>query len=96
MLIFSQGTFVGRLLLILGLLFLGWIAYRFLKNTWSARIQQVERKEGQNPSTPKVQQIKACAYCKTHIPEDEGIYNNGQFFCSYQHLDYYQEHEQKK
>lgn len=85
---------MGRLLLILGLSFLIWIAYRFLKNSWSARIKQVEQQEQSQPSQ-KIQQIKACAYCKTHIPEDEGIYKDGKFFCSYQHLDRYLEHEQK-
>ena len=82
---------MGRLLLILGILFLVWMAYRFLKNSWSARIQEVEQKE----QPRKVQQIKACSYCKTHIPEDEGIYKDELFFCSYQHLDKYLEHEKK-
>lgn len=88
---------MGRLLLILGILFLVWIGYRFLKNTWAARTREIEQQERQqsqaNKAQKKVQQIKACAYCKTHIPEDEGIYENGEFFCSYQHLDRYIEHK---
>ena len=86
---------MGRLLLILGISFLAWIGYRFLKNTWSSRIKEVEQQEKQQLQPKKVQQIKACAYCKTHIPEDEGIYENGQFFCSYQHLDSYLEHKKQ-
>ncbi len=88
---------MGRLLFISGLIFLGWIAYRFLKNTWSQRLREVQQKEHrEQQATPaRVQQIKACSYCKTHIPEDEGIYRDGKFFCSYQHLDRYLEHEQK-
>jgi len=86
---------VGRLLLILGISFLVWIGYRFLKNTWSSRIKEVEQQEKQQPQQKRVQQIKACAYCKTHIPEDEGVYENGQFFCSYQHLDSYLEHKKQ-
>jgi len=86
---------VGRLLLISGLVFLIWIAYRFLKNSWSARIREVEQHEQNHRSPANVQQIKACSYCKTHIPENEGIYKDGKFFCSYQHLDRYLEHEQK-
>ncbi len=88
---------MGRLLLISGLFFLGWIAWRFLKNNWAQRIREVELKEQQtHQSAPaRVQQIKACTYCKTHIPEDEGIYKDGKFFCSYQHLDRYLEHEQQ-
>lgn len=86
---------MGRLLLILGISFLAWIGYRFLKNTWANRIKEVEQKEKQQPQPKKVQQIKACAYCKTHIPEDEGVYENGQFFCSYQHLDSYLEHKKQ-
>ena len=85
---------MGRLLLILGIVFLVWIGYRFLKNSWSARVREVEQKEGQKPQQQRVQQIKACTYCKTHIPEDEGVYKDGLFFCSYQHLDSYLEHEQ--
>ncbi len=86
---------MSRLLLILGLSFLVWIGYRFLKNSWSERIRKVDELEQQQnrQQTPGIQQIKACAYCKTHIPEDEGIYENGLFFCSYQHLDHYLEHK---
>lgn len=86
---------MGRLLLILGIFFLVWIGYRFLKNTWSARIKAVEDQKQKTPSQQhKIQQIRACSYCKTHIPEDEGITQDGQFFCSYQHLDNYLEHKQ--
>ena len=87
---------MGRLLLILGILFLVWIGYRFLKNTWAARVREVEQQDQQQPQINNVQQIKACAYCKTHIPEDEGIYENGEFFCSYQHLDRYIEHKKNQ
>lgn len=86
---------MGRLLLILGILFLAWMGYRFLNKTWSARVkdvEQLERKKSQEQPR-KIQQVKACAYCKTHIPEDEGIYQDKQFFCSYQHLDSYLEHK---
>jgi len=86
---------VGRILLISGILFLAWMGYRFLNNTWSARVKEVEKKalkKSQEQIKP-VQKIKACAYCKTHIPENEGIYEQGQFFCSYQHLDNYLDHK---
>ena len=91
---------MGRLLFISGLIFLGWIAYRFLKNTWSQRLRDVEQndqraQQAHQAAPARVQEIKACTYCKTHIPEDEGIYRDGKFFCSYQHLDRYLEHEQK-
>lgn len=93
---------MGRLLLILGLFFLFWIGYRFLKKTWSARVREIDSQKQQQRQAPQqehpaqVQQIKACAYCKTHIPENEGVYKNGKFFCSYQHLDSYLEHEHNK
>jgi len=70
------------------------MGYRFLNKTWSARIREVEQKKAQN-SPEQVQQIKACTYCKTHIPENEGIYKDEHFFCSYQHLDSYIEHKQQ-
>ena len=86
---------MGRILLILGILFLAWMGYRFLNNTWSARVKEVEKKalKKSQEQAKQVQQIKACTYCKTHIPENEGIYEQGQFFCSYQHLDRYLEHK---
>lgn len=86
---------MSRILLILGILFLAWMGYRFLNKTWSARIREVEQRERKKvQQAPRaVQQIKACAYCKTHIPENEGIYKDKQFFCSYQHLDSYLEHK---
>ena len=90
---------MGRLLLILGIIFLVWIAYRFLQNTWSQRVKEVEKQEPKKVTdkhTESIQTIRACAYCKTHIPENEGLIEDGQFFCSYQHLDKYQERVAKK
>lgn len=89
---------MGRLLVISGILFLVWMGYRFLNKTWSSRVQEVEKKERKKAQEqPKqVQQVKACTYCKIHIPENEGIVKNGEFFCSYQHLDNYLEHKQSK
>ncbi len=85
---------MSRILLILGLVFLIWMAYRFLNDTWSKRVQEVEEKaRKQSQQAKPIQQVKACAYCKTHIPEDEGIYKQGLFFCSYQHLDHYCDHK---
>ena len=89
---------MSRILLLSGIIFLAWMGYRFLNKTWSARVKEVEQKERKKSQeqAKKIQQIKACAYCKTHIPEDEGIYQNELFFCSYQHLDSYLEHKQSK
>jgi len=88
---------VGRILLILGIIFLAWMGYRFLNNTWSARVKEVEKQAKKQAQQPKpVQRIKSCAYCNTHIPENEGIVEHGQFFCSYQHLDRYLEHKSSK
>ncbi|WP_198266347.1 PP0621 family protein [sulfur-oxidizing endosymbiont of Gigantopelta aegis] len=86
---------MSRILLILGILFLAWMGYRFLNKTWSTRVKEVEKKARQDSQQqPKaVQQVKSCAYCKVHIPEAEGIYKDKQFFCSYQHLDSYLDHK---
>lgn len=85
---------MSRIFLILGVFFLIWMAYRFLNKTWSERVMEVEKKARQQlQNKNQVQQVKACAYCKTHIPEDEGIYEQGKFFCSYQHLDHYLDHK---
>lgn len=77
--------------MILGIFFLIWMAYRYLQGSWANRVKKVEQ---QAPKTP-LKTMKACAYCKTHIPEDDGIEKDGLFFCSYQHLDRYQEHLKK-
>ncbi len=90
---------MGRLLLILGILFFIWIAYRFLQNTWSQRVREIEKlqqKKVTDKNAGPIQTIRACAYCKTHIPENEGITEDGRFFCSYQHLDKFQERMAKK
>jgi len=83
---------IARLLLILCIFFLSWIGYRFLKKTWLDRIQSVEHQARiSEKTTQKIQQIKACAYCKTHIPENEGINKDSNFFCNHKHLEYYLE-----
>ncbi|MCU7835746.1 MAG: hypothetical protein KZQ83_10925 [gamma proteobacterium symbiont of Taylorina sp.] len=88
---------IGRLLVILGIFFLVWIGYRFLKKTWGDRIKDVEYQNHiDEKATKNIPQIKACAYCKTHIPETEGINKDGNFFCSYEHLDHYLEQSQNR
>ncbi len=86
---------MGRILLVSGILFLVWMGYRFLNNTWSARVQEVERRarKKNTSQTKEVEQIRACTYCNVHIPENEGVYEQKHFFCSYQHLDQYSEHQ---
>ncbi|WP_198264141.1 hypothetical protein [sulfur-oxidizing endosymbiont of Gigantopelta aegis] len=34
---------MSRILLILGILFLAWMGYRFLNKTWSTRVKEVEK-----------------------------------------------------
>ena len=81
---------IGRLLLILGIFFFIWIGYHFLKKTWLDRLNDVKSQEHE---TQKIQQIKACHYCNTHIPESEGIEQDGNFFCNYEHLDSFLKHK---
>ena len=91
---------MGRIFTILGILFLVWMGYRFLNKTWSQRVKEVQLKEKNkakfiNNNTHSVQKITSCAYCKTHVPENEGIHDNGHFFCSLEHLDNYNQHLDK-
>lgn len=79
---------IGRLLLITGIILLVWMGYRFLKKTRDERFRDIES-EAEEDKVQNIQHIKACAYCKTHIPEEEGINKDGEFFCSYEHLDNY-------
>ncbi|MBE9525742.1 MAG: hypothetical protein IME94_02110 [Proteobacteria bacterium] len=83
---------IGRLLLILGIFFFMWLGYRFLKKIWLDRLNDVETQEQE---TQKIQQIKACRYCNIHIPENEGIDQDGDFFCNYEHLDSFLKHKAK-
>ena len=81
---------IGRLLLILGIFLFLWIGYRYLKKTWLERVDDVAAQENE---TQKIQQIKACLYCNTHIPENEGIVQDGDFFCSDEHLNSFLKHK---
>lgn len=82
---------IGRLLLILGIFLFVWMGYRFLKKTLDEGSDNIESEESDTPKM--IQEIKACAYCKTHIPEDEGIIEGEKFFCSYEHLNSYIKHK---
>lgn len=38
-------------------------------------------------STPKVTKMVQCKVCQLHIPENEALQRNGEFYCSQEHLE---------
>ena len=84
---------IARLLLILGIFFFVWMGYRFLKRTWAQRTNEVN---AQQSESHKIQKIRACAVCEIHIPENEGIIQDENFFCSTEHLEQFLEHKTKQ
>ena len=83
---------IARLLLILGIFFFAWMGYRFLKKTWGERTNEIEK---QGAESNKIQNIKACTFCQTHIPENEGIMQDENFFCSTEHMEQFLKQKSK-
>lgn len=47
------------------------------------------RKSSPPQDTPVVDDMVRCAHCGVHLPKQESIQSNGQFFCSTEHRDAY-------
>lgn len=43
-------------------------------------------KKAKTPTEEKEQVMVACKICKLHIPENEALQRDGQFYCSKEHL----------
>jgi uncharacterized protein len=43
--------------------------------------------EGQDTIASNSSKMLACSVCKTHIPENEAIVQNGKVYCSKEHLE---------
>ena len=75
---------MGRLFFILAIFILGWLAFRYFRTQIMLREQQQKNKS--NNTDTSIQEVKACAYCGTHMPEDEMLNKGKLHFCSYQHM----------
>ncbi|MFK5894745.1 MAG: PP0621 family protein [Pseudomonadota bacterium] len=74
---------MGRLFFIIAIFLLGWLAFRYFRTQLMLREQQQKHIE-QNPTT--IADVKPCAFCGTHMPEEEMLTKGKLHFCSYQHM----------
>ncbi len=44
--------------------------------------RKLRKKSDNNLAKPSTSKMRSCHVCKTHIPENEDIIQNGQVFCS--------------
>ncbi len=82
---------MGRLFFILVIFILGWFAFRYFRTQLMLR----EQKKNKNNHAPtSIQEVKPCAFCGIHMPE-EGMLNKGKLhFCSYQHMQNFKDQNQ--
>lgn len=57
-----------------------WLAFSLFKK-FRKPVEGIEKNTNSN------KKMLACSVCKMHIPEDEAIVQNGQIFCSKEHLE---------
>jgi uncharacterized protein len=57
-----------------------WVGFSIIKKFR----KPAEIADKQKPNSNKMLE---CSVCKTHIPEDEAIVQNGKVFCSKEHLE---------
>jgi hypothetical protein len=79
---------IGRLVFIVAIFLLGFIAFRYFRTQILLREQQEE--EANNVSSDKqgasIEELKPCSFCGVHMPEDEMLIKDKHRFCSYQHM----------
>jgi len=68
---------------LLALLLLSWIAWLLLRKHLQAWQQQ--REQGRADAARKVTRMVPCSYCQLHLPEEEAISADGEWFCSAKH-----------
>lgn len=67
---------------LLALLLLAWIAWMLFRRHWHAWQQRQQRAAPDRKlATPMV----PCSHCKVHLPRDEALGTDGEWFCSPQH-----------
>ena len=64
------------------LLLLLWIAWMLFRKHWHAWVQRQQRPA---PGKQKALPMVPCSYCKVHLPRNEAIDADGEWFCSRQH-----------
>lgn len=75
---------MARLLFILGLFLLVWLAFRYFR----VKFKQLKHHQQEQAH---IHNVKPCAYCGTHIPEQDALLKNEKYFCSDEHWQQYLE-----
>lgn len=71
----------ARIIIIAAIFLLIWLAFRYFKS------QSGKGAVNRGTLQPKeVEDMKSCAMCGLHMPEDEMLKQHKLYFCSYQHL----------
>ena len=65
-----------RLIIIIAI---GWLLFRLFKN-WQNRLANKQPKPDE-----KIDTMVKCAECGVHVPKQNAVENNGQFFCCEEH-----------
>ncbi len=68
------------LILILGLIIFWW-----LRRSWKTFRRRDGTTAAMRPHTRTPERMLACEYCKVHVPEGEGVHDDGHFFCCDEH-----------
>jgi len=79
---------MARLIFILAIFLLIWLAFRYFRSQMQLREQNNGKKKTKRYP---IKDVKPCALCGLHIPENESIKKDELFFCSYQHLQEYKD-----
>lgn len=58
----------------------GWLIFRLVRN-WLNRKAQIQK-----PADEKIDTMVRCVECSVHIPKQNALEKNGEFFCCEEHM----------
>ena len=78
----------GRLIFIVALFLLVFLAFRYFRNQMMLKEQKSDEGKGGDKSTADtpIKEMKPCSFCGIHMQEDEMLQKGKHHFCSYQHM----------
>ena len=74
---------MGRLLIIIGIAFLVWLLFRFIKKQLQQRSQPPQKRQADEAAV----EVLPCAYCGVHVPRNTAVFDNKKCYCSREHRD---------
>lgn len=74
---------MGRLLVIIAIVFLVWLLFRFIKK----QLGQQSRPPQKRQSDEAAVEVLPCAYCGVHVPSDMAVFKDEKCYCSREHRD---------